>query len=175
MYLIDVLKYITWCNCLWCWLSLHTCAYFNCKVQICIHTLFALRMCVVCSWCGRRKSIVRWENKKMEKHSLCSQSARWCVLPKMLRDTSALSESPLVGSFALPVTPRLSLYASFLSHSILFPFICSALLCTVDLWLPFHFVAWSCRDCSGSIRVHPLTQHFHSCQRDHLMSVCPCD
>ena len=66
-------------------------------LEICMHKVFALYMCVVSSWCGRPKSI-SWGGKTRR-----WQSARYAAVsevlcpPKMLRYTRASSDVPLFG------------------------------------------------------------------------------
>ena len=163
MYLIDALKYITWCNCSWCWLSLHT-----------LTVKYVPTKCLSCTWVQCVVGLLaNCEVGKQDDKALATQtSVSWCVHPEMLRCTSVSSNAPWVGlTFYLTCDP---LYALLLSHSILFPLICPTVLWHSCSLLPLSLCNIVMRDYSCSIGVHLLTQHLHSCQRDHLMSVI-CD
>ena len=145
---------------------LYRCAYFTCKVQICIHTVFALHMCVVCSW--RTCVNLLWGEKtkwwKITRYAAVSEVMRPSKNAKRHQCIERvalgwLNLSPYLWPLDCPCMHHFSLTLScFLSFALLSCDTVALLSCdTVALCFPFHFVAWSCRDCSGSIRVHSLT------------------
>ena len=145
-------------------------AYLNYKVHT--HKVFVLHMCAVCSWPISKLwgGKTRWQSVHYIDVSevMCSsQNAKMhqCI------------EQWALGWFnLLPYLWPLDchfMHCFFLISSCFLSF--APLSCdTVALYFRFHFVTWACRDYSHSIRVHSLTQHLHSCQRDHVMSVS-CD
>ena len=153
--IVYVLHWNIWCNITHGANCLHRCAYFNCKVQICIHTVFALHMCVVCSW---RTCINLLWGKKTRRKSTCYAAVSEVMRPSQNANRHQCIKRVTLGWLnVLPYLWPLDCPCMHHFSLTLSCFLSFALLSCAQLPFAYHFVAWSCRDGSGSIRIHSLT------------------